>query len=58
MHAVTPEKTVQRLLAIQNEIGDGAMKESHEQPEYQIGEIGNHPSRIAICERLPIRRRT
>ena len=58
VYAVTPEITVKRPLAIQNEVGNRTMKQGHHQPEYQISEIGNHASSLAICLRLPIRRRT
>lgn len=58
VNAVAPEITIKRPLAIQNEVGNRTMKERHQQPEYQIGEIGNHTSSLAICLHLPIRRRT
>lgn len=58
MHSVAPKETIQHSLAIQDEVGDGTMKQGDQQPEYQIGEIRNHTSSLAICQYLPIRRGT
>jgi len=34
VHAMAAEEAVESVLAIQNEIGDRTMEQSHEQPEH------------------------
>ena len=58
MHAVTSEITVERSLPIHNEVSDGTVEQGYDESQYQIGEVRNHSSSLAICLRLPIRRRT
>ena len=42
VYSVTPEEAVERALAIEDEVGDRAVEQSHHKSENQVREVGNH----------------
>jgi len=60
MDSVAAEEAIKGLLAMQNEIGDGTMEESHDQSEHQAREVGyqGHAWSLATCLLVSIGGRT
>ena len=47
MHTVTAEESVKRVLALDDELRDGTMEESHHKSEHESCEIRCHPWSLA-----------